>query len=149
MKSVLRVSILCFVVVSATAPSVAVGQANRAAEPANWLRIAQACVIAGNAEMIFEDDEVELFAFSCGQGRDRDVFMLNLSDEERRVQRNGDVEPLIPIFSSSGDIAAIPSIVITLPGDGTVLHENSIPPRTLVVFRPIRQHDIRPRGLDE
>ncbi len=114
-----------------------------------WANLAAHCVLSGEARAIAMDAPEGPFAFACTAGDERFIFMVNLSNEERRIERSGKVEPLVPIFSSSGDVAAIPSIVITLPGDGTVIHENPIPPLTLVVFRPIRQHDIRPHGLDE
>jgi len=99
--------------------------------------------------MMFEDEETDVFAFACNDSGKRYVFMLNLSDKKRSVERTGEVEPVLPIFSSSGNLAAIPSLVITLLGDGTTKYSNPIPPRTVVVFRPIRQRDVRPHGLDE
>ena len=115
----------------------------------HWAHLATNCVLSGEARMMFVDEGSRVYAFSCTEGVERFIFMLNLSDEERSVERSGEVEPLVPIFSSSGDVAAIPSLVITLVGDGTVIHSNPIPPHTVVVFRPIRQRDIRPHGLDE
>jgi len=114
-----------------------------------WAHLALSCVLSGEAQMIGSDESGRVHAFACSESGERFVFMLNLSDEERSIERTGEVEPLVPIFSSSGDVAAIPSLVIALLGDGTVIHSNPIPPHTVVVFRPIRQHDIRPHGLDE
>ena len=115
----------------------------------HWLNLAVNCVLTGEAQMITSDDSGGVFAFACSDRGDRFVFMLNLSDEKRNVEWTGEVEPLVPIFSSNGNLAAIPSLVISLLSDGTVTHSNPIPPRTVVVFRPIRQRDIRPHGLDE
>jgi hypothetical protein len=116
---------------------------------ARWLHLAVNCVLSGEAQMIASDESGGVYAFACSDGGERFVFMLNLSDERSSVERTGEVEPLVPIFSSSGDVSAIPSLVIELLGDGTVIHSNPIPPHTVVVFRPIRQRDIRPYGLDE
>ena len=124
-------------------------QHNLRKDHARWLNLAANCILYGEAQMMFEDEETGVFAFACSESGERFVFMLNLSDEKRNVERIGEVEPLVPIFSSSGDLAAIPSLVITLLSDGAVIHSNPIPPRTVVVFRPIRQRDIRPHGLDE
>jgi hypothetical protein len=115
----------------------------------HWLNLAVNCVLTGEAEMIASDESDSVFAFACRYGAERFVFMLNLSDEKRNVEWTGEVEPLVPIFSSNGNLASIPSLVISLLSDGTVTHSNPIPPRTVVVFRPIRQRDIRPHGLDE
>ncbi len=125
------------------------GQPNGPTGLTLWGRIAVDCLHSGEADILVSNEVDELYSFSCLANDERFVFMLNLDDEERRIERTGEVEPLVPIFSSSGDLAAIPSIVITLPGDGTVIHSNPIPPFTFVVFRPIRQNDIRPYGLDE
>ena len=114
-----------------------------------WSHLAVRCVLSGEAQMITSDESDEVFAFACNDGGERFVVMLNLSDEKRNVERTGEVEPLVPIFSSSGDLAAIPSLVIALLDDGTVMYSNPIPPHAFVVFRPIRQRDIRPHGLDE
>lgn len=127
----------------------AAGQPDRPSKPIPWGRIAADCIRSGDADVVVSDEVNALFAFACAANSERFIFMLNLSNEERRIERSGEVEPLVPIFSSSGDLAAIPSIVVTLPGDGTVIQSNPIPPFTFVVFRPIRQNDIRPHGLDE
>lgn len=137
-------ALLLFVV----GPSVP-AQQGFAADHIHWAYLAANCVLSGEAQMMFVDEGSGVFAFACSESGERFVFMLNLSDEERNVERTGEVEPLVPIFSTNGDLAAIPSLVISLLSDGTVIHSNPIPPRTVVVFRPIRQRDIRPHGLDE
>lgn len=77
--------------------------------------------------------------------------MLNRSDAVQRIrfgQRGADA-PLVPIFTSRGEVADIASLNVTIPDEGSVSFSNAIPPRTVVVFRRATQADVRPYGLDE
>jgi hypothetical protein len=75
--------------------------------------------------------------------------MANGSDEPQRVPREPPVEPLVPVFATRGDVAAVPSLLLTLYEAGGVTYSNEVPPRTAVVFRPAEPDDVRPKGLAE
>ena len=105
----------------------------------------------GTFEILAADDATETLAFARRHEGEEWIVMLNRSGEAQRVrfgQRGADA-PLVPIFTSRGDVSAIPSLNVTIPDEGEVLFSNAIPPRTAVVFRRATQADVRPHGLDE
>jgi hypothetical protein len=114
-----------------------------------WTERVGACLASGEAEVFSADEAAGVLAFACGQGDRRLVVMANGSEQPQRVSRTVRAEPLVPVFATRGDVAAIPSLLITLFETGGVAYSNEIPPRTAVVFRPAEQRDIRPKGLEE
>lgn len=112
-----------------------------------WAAHVAACVQA-DLDVWTVDREAGLAAFACGKGDRRLVVMANASDAPRRVPRTGGT-PLVPVYVTGGDEAAVPSLLITLFEAGGVVYSNEVPARTAVVFRPADYADVRPRGLDE
>ncbi len=55
----------------------------------------------------------------------------------------------MPIFASRGDVREIPARVDVIYEHAEPEVRYRIPARTLVVYRPVRDADIRPKGLDE
>ena len=92
--------------------------------------------------------DADLLAFACGEGERRLVVMANGSAVPQDVVRET-TEPLVPVFASDGDPAAIASLLITLFDAGGVQYSNRIPPRTVVVFRSAAEQDVRPAGVAE
>jgi hypothetical protein len=88
-------------------------------------------------------------AFACGEGDRRLVVMANGDAQPRRVPRPPFAGPLVPVFATRGDVAAVPSLLITLFEEGGVAYSNEVPPHTAVVFRPAGERDVRPKGLEE
>jgi hypothetical protein len=120
------------------------------ADPAlrQWTDRVGACLGRGEAEVFAAEAAPEVLAFSCGTGDGRLVVMANASEVPQRLRRET-TEPLVPVFATRGDVAAVPSLLITLFEEGGVGYSNEIPARTAVVFRPARPDDVRPRGLVE
>jgi hypothetical protein len=113
-----------------------------------WTDRVGACLGSGDAEVFAADEATGLVAFSCGAGDERLVVMANASAAPQRLRRET-TEPLVPVFATRGDVAAVPSLLITLFEEGGVEYSNEIPARTAVVFRPARPDDVRPKGLME
>jgi cyclomaltodextrinase / maltogenic alpha-amylase / neopullulanase len=113
-----------------------------------WAERVRACLGSGVVEVLAADEAAGVLAFSCGTGDRRLVVMANGSEVPQRVRRE-DPEPLVPVFATRGDVAAIPSLLITLFEAGGVAYSNEVPPRTAVVFRPAAPGDVRPHGLEE
>jgi len=86
-------------------------------------------------------------------GSERRVVALNRSNVSRflalpRVP-GAPLQPLVPIFASTGEALDVPALVYQLADDGSGTAGLRLPPRTTVVFRPAAPSDVRPRGLDE
>ncbi|NNF59063.1 MAG: DUF3459 domain-containing protein [Rhodothermaceae bacterium] len=105
----------------------------------------------GTFEVLAAADAAETLAFARRHEGEEWIVMLNRSDAVQRIrfgQRGADA-PLVPIFTSRGEVADIASLNVTIPDEGSVSFSNAIPPRTVVVFRRATQADVRPYGLDE
>jgi hypothetical protein len=113
-----------------------------------WTARVGACLQGGAVEVLVADERAAVLAFACGAGDDQLVVMANGSDAPQRVRR-AEATPLVPLYATNADVAAIPSLLITLFEAGGVVYSNEIPARTAVVFRPAEAADVRPRGLEE
>lgn len=131
--------------------SLLAGAGAPSADPAYslWDDRVRACLAAGPVEVLSVDEAAGLLAFSCGAGEQRLVVMANGSPVPQRVARAAPVEPLVPVFATRGDVAAVPSLLITLFDAGGAAYSNAVPARTAVVFRPAAQADVRPKGIEE
>jgi glycosidase len=105
----------------------------------------------GNMQVLAADDASRTFAFSRTLGDELVVMLVNAGDEDSALDLTGPdgLIPLVPIFATRGDVAEVPSIVLTFHDDGTTTYRNPVPARTAVVFRRARQEDVRPGGLVE
>ena len=91
---------------------------------------------------------IGLAAFECGAGDRRLVVMANGGDAPQDVVRET-AEPLVPVFASNGDPGGVASLLVTFFESGKVQYSNRIPPRSVVVFRPAGERDVRPGGVEE
>ncbi|MEM8560018.1 MAG: glycoside hydrolase family 13 protein [Bacteroidota bacterium] len=84
-------------------------------------------------------------------GEEELVVAFNRSDARQKIElpdlRRSEVHPLVPIFASRGDLAAIPSLTITMTdamaGTGTsgLSFALDVPARTAVVYRRLTDED--------
>lgn len=116
------------------------------AEASLWAERVGACLSA-EASSVWAAKS-DLLAFACGAGGRRLVVMANGDGVPQDVVRVS-AEPLVPVYASNGDVAAVPSLLLTLYDSGGVRYSNRIPPRTVVVFRPAAERDVRPGRVDE
>ncbi|MDX1418942.1 MAG: hypothetical protein R3181_03150 [Rubricoccaceae bacterium] len=114
-----------------------------------WAQRVSACLAAGPVDILAADEAAALLAFACGAGERRLVVMVNGGGVPQRVARTPPVEPLVPVFATRGDVATVPSLLVTLFDAGGTAYSNEVPPRTAVVFRPAAQADVRPSGVEE
>ncbi|HIL57574.1 MAG TPA: alpha-amylase [Rhodothermales bacterium] len=103
----------------------------------------------GEQRFLHADSAAGTLAFERTLGAERLIVALNRSDETRLVGLPGETGPLVPIFASRGDVGEIPALVRVLYDNGRTEVGYRVPARTLVVYRPVRDEDIRPKGLDE
>ena len=103
----------------------------------------------GDQRFLASDDSAGTLAFERTLGDDRLIVVLNRSDEAQIASLPGETGPLVPIFASRGDVRDIPALIQLLYEDGRTEIGYRVPARTLVVYRPVTDGDIRPRGLDE
>ncbi|MEM1054506.1 MAG: glycoside hydrolase family 13 protein [Bacteroidota bacterium] len=103
----------------------------------------------GDQQFLHASDEAGTLAFERTLGDTRLVIAFNRSDDGRFVQLPGESGPLVPIFASRGTIEDIPAQVHLMDDGGLAASGYPVPARTLVVYRPVTDEDIRPKGLDE
>ena len=95
-------------------------------------------LVWGDLDVLVADDRQNALAFARRYRGAELVVALNRGDAEARLAMPDDAEGarrLVPIFASTGDVAAIPSVVLTLEGAALVKHEIAVPARTAVVYR--------------
>ena len=103
----------------------------------------------GAQRWLAADDSAGTLAFERALPGQRLVVALNRSDAPALVPLPGHAGPLVPIYTSRGRPDDIPALVAHVYDDGRVEAGYRVPARTLVVYRPVADADIRPRGLDE
>ncbi len=115
------------------------------------LRKGSTALRRGTFTLLAADSAANTLAYARRDGDEELVVMVNASDAAQRVRLpgRGADSPLVPIFASRGSLAEIPSLNITLPEAGGVVFSNEIPARTAVVFRRVREGDVRPQGVQE
>lgn len=115
------------------------------------LRQQNAALRRGTFTLLAVDSAANTLAYARRDGDAEWVVMVNASDDAQRVRLPGrrPDSPLVPVFASRGDLAAIPSLNVTIHDTGEVVFSNEIPARTAAVFRRVREGDVRPRGLQE
>ena len=102
------------------------------------LREKMSPLVWGDFAVLVADDQQNALAFARRHEGQEIVVALNRGDAEARLQvpdDAGTARRLVPVFASSGDVAAIPSVVLTLEGGQPVKHEIAVPARTAVVYR--------------
>ena len=116
-------------------------------------RLAASDPVLTRGELTILAAEGDVVAFQRQLGDDRRVIVSNRADAERflPLPETGAVPgPLTPVFASWGSVEAVPALVAVVDETrGQVVYGLRIPPRTVVVFRPVEPRDVRPGGLDE
>ncbi|OZC01589.1 glycoside hydrolase family 13 protein [Rubricoccus marinus] len=103
----------------------------------------------GDQRFLTTDDSTGTLAFERTLGTQRLIVALNRSDASQLIGIPGETGPLVPIFASRGAVRDIPALVQVIYEDDRTELGYRVPARSLVVYRPVRDADIRPRGLDE
>ena len=115
------------------------------------LRRGDAVLRRGSLRVLAADSAAASVAFERTLNGERRVVALNRSDRSQFLAFPDDAPrvPLVPIFTSSGDLASVASLVFVLDEAGGSRVGLRLPPRTAVVFRPADAPDVRPNGLFE
>ena len=95
-------------------------------------------LVWGSLDVLVADDRQNALVFARRHEGQEIVVALNRGDADARLAVPSDEEGarrLVPVFASSGDVAEIPSVVLTLEDGRPVKHEIAVPARTAVVYR--------------
>jgi glycosidase len=95
-------------------------------------------LVWGDLDVLVADDRQNALAFARKHEGQELVVAMNRGDEPARLAMPNDDEGarrLVPVFASTGDVADIPSVVITLEEGRAPKHEIAVPAHTAVVYR--------------